>query len=73
MGEELTISEAIRSYPGISAGHLTRLCQRGVMQARRIGPLWLVSRESLESWLANRPQRGGYRGKKPKQSEGVVV
>jgi hypothetical protein len=63
---EMTISEAIRTHPTISAGHLTRLCQQGIIQARRVGPLWLVDVESMEHWLANRPKRGGYRGRKPK-------
>ncbi|HEY7351041.1 MAG TPA: hypothetical protein VH599_22220 [Ktedonobacterales bacterium] len=63
---EMTITEAVRSHPDISAGHLTRLCQKGAILARRVGPLWLVDVDSLEFWLAHRPKRGGYRGRKPK-------
>jgi hypothetical protein len=64
MAEELTTIEAERQYPNISRGHLTHLAQQGVIKARRIGPMWLLEKDSLEHWLANRPKRGGYRGRK---------
>ena len=67
MAEELTTIEAERQYPNISRGHLTHLAQQGVIKARRIGPMWLLEKDSLEHWLANRPKRGGYRGRKAHQ------
>ncbi len=63
MAEELTTKEAEHQYH-VSRGHLTHLAEQGVIQARRIGPVWVLQRESLEHWLANRPKRGGYRGRK---------
>jgi len=63
MAEELTTKEAEHQY-NVSRGHLTHLAEQGVIQARRIGPVWVLQRESLEHWLANRPKRGGYRGRK---------
>lgn len=63
MTEELTTLEAEREYQ-VSRGHLTHLAQQGVIQARRVGPVWVLQRGSLEHWIANRPKRGGYRGRK---------
>lgn len=63
MAEELTVTEASRRY-NVSGGHLTRLAQAGTITARRVGPLWLLDKESLENWITHRPKRGGYRGRK---------
>lgn len=69
MPEEITVSDAVKRYwPQISNGHLNHLLKREVIKGRKVGPIYLVDVDSLEYWLANRPKRGGYRGRKPKKT-----
>lgn len=61
----LTTREAA-ARSGISASQITLLLRRKVLQGERLDLQWLVSEESLSSYLANRPRPG--RKKAPKRS-----
>ncbi len=48
---------------GLSRDHVRRLLEWGRLEGMKVGRDWLVSVNSLDHYMANRPKRGG-RGRK---------
>ena len=55
--ELLSLSEAAERY-NIPIPTLRVSVQKGTLEGRKIGNQWVVSPQSIESFLANRPKRG---------------
>lgn len=60
MAEWITTQEAAE-LSGYHPEHLRRLMKERKIEARKFGPLWQVSRESLESYIAAAEQSGDRR------------
>ncbi len=66
--KELPIAEAVK-LSGYSHPYLARLAKRGKIQARMVGPIWLIDRASLQAYMAA-PHKSGPKGPiKKKASE----
>jgi len=61
----LTVNEAVK-LSGYNADHLRELIRDGKIEARKFSIVWMVSRESLSSYLKKVQARGEKRGPKPK-------
>ena len=67
--KELTITQAVK-LSGYSKPYLARLAKRGDIQARMVGPIWLIDRASLVAYM-NTPHKSGPKGpikKKPPEA-----
>jgi excisionase family DNA binding protein len=51
--EHVTVTAAAEML-GSSAGYVRRLARRGVLPARRVGPLWLIEAAALDSYRYRR-------------------
>ena len=58
--ELITLLQAAEIY-GLSVSYLRELAQRGRMQAKKIGNLWLTTPKDVESYIKSREVRGVYR------------
>lgn len=50
---------------GIQPGSVKKLCQRGILKAEHIGRDWLISRDEIERYKAER--KPAHRPSKPKE------
>jgi len=53
----LSLSEAAKRF-NIPVPTLRAAVQSGVLPGQKIGNQWVVSQQSIEQFLANRPKRG---------------
>jgi excisionase family DNA binding protein len=58
--KELPIAEAVK-LSGYSKPYLARLAKRGDIQARMLGPIWLIDRASLQAYMTT-PHKSGPKG-----------
>jgi hypothetical protein len=56
----ITLSEASKIY-GFEQTYLSKLAQRGRLQAQKFGRMWLTTPASVEQYIESRQQRGVYR------------
>ena len=62
--EHLTTIQASEMY-GLTDSHFRRLLEHGTIQGFKAGRDWLMNKESLAHYMANRPKPG----RKPKNKE----
>ena len=68
VAETMTTQE-VADVAGTTPEHVARLCREGRLKARKVGRTWLVSEESVYSWL--RTRRGPGRPKGPTYADRV--
>lgn len=59
-GRLITLSEASEMY-GFEQTYLSKLAQRGRLQAEKLGYMWITTPASVEKYIQSRKQRGMYR------------
>lgn len=64
--EYLTLAQAARQE-GVYRTIIWKSVQRGTLEGRRVGRLWLVSSDSVEKWRTSRPKSGRPPGSLAKQ------
>lgn len=62
-GEWLTVSEACRVAGVRSRTSIMQQIRAGNIKARKVGPIWLVERSSLEAYARKKDPRRGRRRK----------
>jgi excisionase family DNA binding protein len=65
-GDWLTVHEAA-ALAGYHPDHIRRLIRAGEVSARKFGPVWAVSQESLVAYLSRMEIQGERRGPKSGQ------
>jgi excisionase family DNA binding protein len=63
LGDWLTVKEAAK-LSGYHPEHLRELIREGIILARKFGPVWAVSRESLLAYVRKMQESGEKRGPK---------
>ena len=58
---ELTITEAAARL-GLEASWVRRLVASGQLQARKVGPIWLVTEESIAAYRPRPVGKPGHKG-----------
>ena len=66
MFEDYLTTKAASQRCGLSRDHVRRLLERGILDGTKIGRDWFVMVESLDSYMAHRPNRG------PKPKEQIL-
>lgn len=56
----ISLPEAAEIY-GFNATYLRNLCQKGRLQATKIGTVWVTTPTNIESYIRSRKQMGRYR------------
>ena len=65
---KITVSQAAKEFD-FTPGHISRLANQGRIQAEKIGPIWLVERESLQEYFNSWQLRKVGRKRKEKESK----
>jgi len=57
----ISLPEAAELY-GFNAKYLAQLANKGRLQARKIGGVWLTTPQNVENYIRSRKPTGAYRG-----------
>jgi len=60
LSELLTLKEAAE-YSGLSTDYLRDIAQSGRLEARKMGHIWVTTRQALDEYIATRRKTGFYR------------
>lgn len=56
---------AAAEITGYHVNYVRQLLAAGEVEAQKFGPVWMVSRTSLEAYMVRQGDRGAKRGRKP--------
>ena len=56
----ISLPEAAELY-GFNPAYLAQLANKGRLQARKIGSIWLTTPNNMEEYIQSRQKRGAYR------------
>ena len=56
----ISLPEAAELY-GFSPDYLRNLAQKGRLQAQKVGPVWVTTPQSMETYIDSRKKRGTFR------------
>ena len=57
MTEDTMTAQDLAEKAGVSQSYISRLCRRGRIKARKLGPVWLISPEAAQDYLEARQEK----------------
>lgn len=56
--EEWMSTKEAAEYTGYAQGHIRRLLAKGLVEGRKIGNVWVTTKNALDEYLATNPRPG---------------